>query len=85
MKKLTGNSEKVSSYVMKFKETKAFIESVHSLINTLIPCYMREGKYHLVLAFGCTGGQHRSVAVANEFERLFLEDGQTVIKTHRDL
>ena len=85
MRKLTGNSEKVSSYVKKFPETQYFIHTVHDLINQLIPCYTREGKFHLVLAFGCTGGQHRSVAIANELSRQFLEEGKRVITVHRDL
>lgn len=85
MRKLTGNSEKVSNYVLKFPETQDFLTTVHDLINRLIPCYTREGKFHLVLAFGCTGGQHRSVAVANELARRFLEKGKRVITVHRDL
>lgn len=85
MKKLTGNSEKVKNYVMKFPETQKFVETVHELINSLIPLYIREGKFHLVLAFGCTGGQHRSVTMANEFTRLFLEDGKRVVTVHRDI
>ena len=85
MKRLTGNSEKVSNYVLKFPETQEFIQTTHELINKLIPFYSREGKSHLVLAFGCTGGQHRSVAIANEFSRRFLEEGKRVITVHRDL
>lgn len=85
MRKLTGNSEKVSNYVMKFPETQDFLRTVHGLINQLIPSYIREGKFHLVLAIGCTGGQHRSVAVANELSRRFLEEGISVITVHRDL
>lgn len=85
MRKLTGNSERVSNYVMKFPETREFLRTVHDLINKLIPCYTREGKFHLVLAFGCTGGQHRSVAVANELSRQFLSEGKHVITVHRDL
>lgn len=85
MRKLTGNSEKVSNYVMKFPETKEFIHTVHDLINKLIPYYSREGKSHLVIAFGCTGGQHRSVAIANELSKQFLEEGKSVITVHRDL
>ncbi len=85
MRKLTGNSEKVSNYVMKFPETQDFLRTIHDLIDRLIPCYTREGKFHLVLAFGCTGGQHRSVAVTNELSRRFLEEGKRVITVHRDL
>lgn len=85
MKKLTGNSKKVQDYVMKFPESKEFVKTVDKLINDLIPNYMREGKSHLVIGFGCTGGQHRSVTMANQFEDLFLEQGKRVIKVHRDL
>jgi len=85
LRKLTGNSEKVRSYVMKFPESKNFVKTVHELIDQLIPCYIREGKSHLVLAFGCTGGQHRSVAMANEFTRIFLAEGKRVVTVHRDL
>lgn len=85
MKKLTGNSKKVQEYVMKFPESKEFVKTVDKLINDLIPNYMREGKSHLVIAFGCTGGQHRSVTMTNLFADLFLEQGKRVIKVHRDL
>lgn len=85
MKKLTGNSKKVRDYVMKFPESIEFLETVEQMINKLIPLYMREGKSHLVLAFGCTGGQHRSVTMANVFSDLFIEQGKSVITVHRDL
>lgn len=85
MKRLTGNSAKVRNYIMKFPETQNFLETVHDLINSLIPLYIREGKFHLVLAFGCTGGQHRSVAIANEITHTFLDEGKRVVTVHRDL
>lgn len=85
MKKLTGNNKKVSSYVMKFPETMEFLDTVHEMINKLIPSYIREGKFHLVIAIGCTGGQHRSVAIANELSERFQEEGKRVITVHRDL
>lgn len=85
MKKLTGNSKKVQDYVLKFPEATLFIETMQNLIQTLIPSYEREGKFHLVVAFGCTGGQHRSVVMTNEFSRIFLEAGKRVITLHRDL
>lgn len=85
MKKLTGNSKKVQDYVMKFPETKEFIKTVDKLINDLIPSYCREGKFHLVLAFGCTGGQHRSVTMANVFSEMFENQGKRITKVHRDL
>ncbi|MBR2001181.1 MAG: RNase adapter RapZ [Firmicutes bacterium] len=85
MKKLTGNSKKVQDYVLKFPESQAFVKQVHSLINELIPHYIREGKYNLVLAFGCTGGQHRSVTMANKFAEIFKEEGKRVVLIHRNL
>ncbi|MBQ8589795.1 MAG: RNase adapter RapZ [Firmicutes bacterium] len=85
MKKLTGNSKKVRDYVMKFPESQAFVTQVHGLINELIPHYIREGKYHLVLAFGCTGGHHRSVTMANKFAEIFKEEGKRVVLIHRNL
>ena len=85
LKNLTGNSKKVRDYVMKFEESKRFADQVHSLITELIPFFMREGKPQLVLAFGCTGGQHRSVTMANLFTDRFKEDGWRVITIHRDL
>lgn len=85
MKSLTGNSKKVQEYVLKFPESQRFVDEIHKLVNYLIPMYVREGKYHLILAFGCTGGQHRSVTMANEFARLFKEEGKRVILIHRDL
>lgn len=85
LRELTGNNRKVSSYVMKFDITKDFIRQADKLINTLIPGYIKEGKYHLNIAFGCTGGHHRSVAVANEMARIFEEQGYRVTMNHRDL
>lgn len=85
MKNLTGNSKKVQDYVLKFPESHKFIKEIYDLTNYLLPMYKREGKSHLVLAFGCTGGQHRSVTMANEFSRLFIAEGKRIILIHRDL
>ena len=85
LKKLTGNNRKVRDYVLKWNETKTFIESAHKMISDLIPYYSKQGKSNLVLCFGCTGGQHRSVAVANEFYDIFKSEGYRVNLIHRDL
>ncbi|MBQ8564123.1 MAG: RNase adapter RapZ [Firmicutes bacterium] len=85
LKALTGNNKKVSQYVLKHRVTKDFIESMHTMLARLIPCYVKEGKYSLRIAFGCTGGQHRSVAVANEMARIFREEGRRVTLEHREL
>lgn len=85
LKHLTGNNKKVQDYVMKFEETKEFVESLYGMIDKIIPCYVREGKYHLNLAFGCTGGQHRSVTLANVFAERMKSDGRHITLTHREL
>lgn len=85
LRKLTGNNKKVSSYVLKFDITQKFLSDFTDMVQNLIPGYIREGKYHLNIAVGCTGGHHRSVAVANELGRVFKEKGFRVTVTHRDL
>lgn len=85
LKKLTGNNKKVQDYVLKCKETQDFINSLDSMLAAMIPCYIREGKYHLNIAFGCTGGQHRSVTLANAFAEKFKKEGHRVTLNHREL
>lgn len=85
LKRSTGNSKKVRSYVMKHLVTQMFVKDLNSLVNNLIPAYMREGKFNLNIAFGCTGGQHRSVAMANEFAEMFERQGKQVTLEHRDI
>ncbi|MEG0661950.1 MAG: RNase adapter RapZ [Anaerovoracaceae bacterium] len=85
LKRATGNSKKVRNYVMKHQEAITFVKNLDRLINSIIPCYMREGKFHLNVAFGCTGGQHRSVSMANEFAERFELQGKHVTLEHRDV
>ena len=85
LKPLTGNNKKVAQYVLKHRVTGEFVEMLHEMLARLIPCYIKEGKYSLRIAFGCTGGHHRSVAVANEMARIFREEGRRVTLEHRDL
>ena len=85
LKKLTGNNKKVVDFVFKHEISKDFVEKTHALLNDMIPGYISEGKYHLNIAFGCTGGHHRSVAIANALAELFKADGVRVRVTHRDL
>ena len=85
LKKLTGNNKKVYQYVMKQDIAKTFAEQLHHMIQMIIPKYIKEGKYHLNIAFGCTGGQHRSVSMANHMSKVFEEDGYRVTLKHRDL
>lgn len=86
LKRLSGNNKKVSEYVFKSPLAGQFVDSIRVLMNSLIDGYINEGKYHLNIAFGCTGGHHRSVAIANavasEFEK---KDHYRVTVSHRDL
>ena len=68
---------------MKHEESKKFVETASRLIDDMIPCYIREGKYHLNLAFGCTGGHHRSVTIANWLYGLYKDRYQCFL-SHRD-
>ncbi|MDR3243007.1 MAG: RNase adapter RapZ [Clostridiales Family XIII bacterium] len=85
LKHLTGNSETVREYVMKWPESSFFRDTVLALVERISPCYVREGKYHLNIAFGCTGGQHRSVSMAHAFFSELSEKGYNVTLIHRDL
>lgn len=85
LKNLTGNNKKVQNYVMKQQISKRFVESFPNLIKSIVPAYRNEGKNHLNLAFGCTGGQHRSVTMANYMAVLFKKEGFRVTLEHRDI
>ena len=85
LKRLTGNNKKVSSYVLRQKVTQDFIKAELEMLEMLIPAYIKEGKYHLNIAFGCTGGQHRSVATADEVAKVLRAKGYRVTLEHRDI
>ena len=85
LKKLTGRNKKVQEYVLRQQITKLFMEDFLRLIRSLVPYYEKEGKNHLNIAFGCTGGQHRSVTMTEIFESMFLKLGFQVTVEHRDL
>ena len=86
LKTLTGNDAPVRDYVMSFEESKVFMEKLEDMIRFLIPNYVKEGKNQLVIAIGCTGGQHRSVTLANELYERLKGQGEYGIKIyHRDI
>ncbi|NNG67039.1 RNase adapter RapZ [Caldanaerobacter subterraneus] len=85
LRPLTGNDEKVKEYVMKWEEAKEFLEKLGDMIKFLIPYYIREGKSQLVIAIGCTGGKHRSVAIANALYDLLKKEDYSVVVNHRDI
>ena len=85
LKKLTGNNRKVRDYVMKNELARDFVARVVGLATDTIPGYIKEGKYSLTIAIGCTGGQHRSVACVNELADHFRKLDKHVMVIHRDL
>lgn len=85
LKKLTGNNKKVSQYVLKHQIAHDFLDKFMDTLKTIIPGYMKEGKYHLNVSIGCTGGQHRSVAIANELREMLEKEGYRVSLKHREL
>ncbi len=86
LKQKTGNDHEVQDYVMSFDEAHIFMDKLTELINFLIPNYIKEGKYQLVIGIGCTGGQHRSVTLANELYERLKDKGSYGIKiSHRDV
>ncbi|WP_423408164.1 RNase adapter RapZ [Heyndrickxia sp. MSNUG] len=84
MRPKTGLDEEVSTYVLKWSETNKFLEKVTDLLSFMLPHYKREGKAQLIIAIGCTGGQHRSVALAENIAKFFEKDYHTRV-THRDI
>lgn len=80
----TGLQTEVSSYVLATEDAQALIVKLTDLLQFMIPKYKAEGKSQLVIAFGCTGGQHRSVTMAEYFGKLLANSEHTVI-THRDI
>ena len=85
LKELTGNDRPVSDYVLSFPQTTEFRKMLSSMIRFLIPYYVDEGKNQLVIAIGCTGGQHRSVTIANCLYEDLKDHGDYALKIyHRD-
>jgi UPF0042 nucleotide-binding protein len=84
-RKLTGRHPKVAKYVRQFPQTQEFLDKVTDLLKFLLPHYVDEGKSYLTVAFGCTGGQHRSVFIAEEMKKRLEAEGHRVKTAHRDM
>lgn len=84
LRPLTGCDKPVYDYVMSFEQTEKFYQSFSQLLLQIMPGYIKEGKSSLTIAIGCTGGQHRSVALTNRIGECLKENGYTVNTTHRD-
>ncbi len=85
LRPLTGLQEAVRDHVLDQDVTTSFLDSLTSLLELLVPAYVAEGKSYLTIAFGCTGGRHRSVAIAEEVASRLRSDGYDPQVTHRDL
>jgi RNase adapter protein RapZ len=83
--RLTGKHPKVAKYVRQFPQTQEFLDKTEEMLTFLLPHYIKEGKSYLTVAFGCTGGQHRSVFVAEEMKKRLTAAGYRVKSAHRDM
>jgi RNase adapter protein RapZ len=84
-KKLSGRHPGVARYIRSFPQTIEFIERISELLIYLLPHYIREGKSYLTIAFGCTGGHHRSVMIADQIRKNLADAGYRAKVTHRDM
>jgi UPF0042 nucleotide-binding protein len=84
-RELTGKHPKVAAYVRQFPQTGEFLQKTEEMLEFLLPHYIKEGKSYLTVAFGCTGGQHRSVFIAEEMKRRLETAGYRVKASHRDM
>ena len=81
---LTGRDSRVAKYIRSFPQTQEFINRISELLVYLLPHYVREGKSYLTISFGCTGGQHRSVMIAEDVGKHLRKAGYRVKVVHRD-
>jgi UPF0042 nucleotide-binding protein len=81
---LTGRDSQVAKYIRSFPQTQEFINRISELLVYLLPHYIREGKSYLTISFGCTGGQHRSVMIAEDVSKALRKSGYRVKVVHRD-
>src|ERR1035437_5680129 len=84
-RKLTGRHPKVAKYIRQFPQTQEFLDKAVDMLKFLLPHYFEEGKSYLTVAFGCTGGQHRSVFIAEEMKKRLEAEGHRVTTAHRDM
>ncbi len=83
-KNKTGRDARVARYIRSFPQTVEFLDRISQLLIYLLPHYIREGKAYLTIAFGCTGGRHRSVMIADDIRKRLEKAGFNVKSSHRD-
>jgi len=84
-RKLTGKHPKVAKYVRQFPQTREFLDKATEMLTFLLPHYIHEGKSYLTIGIGCTGGQHRSVMIAEELKKRLGAAGYRAKSAHRDM
>ena len=85
LKQLTGLDKPVREFVFCYEETREFVTQLEKMLQYLLPLYSEEGKSVLVVAIGCTGGHHRSVAITHEITEFLMDKGFAVTESHRDI
>ncbi len=86
LKHITGNEKAVQDYVLSYSQAGEFLDKLKDMLDFLIPGYVKEGKHQLVVAIGCTGGQHRSVTLANALYQEMKDKGNYGLSiSHRDI
>jgi UPF0042 nucleotide-binding protein len=86
LKHRTGEEKAVRDYVMAQEDSSVFLDKLTNMVNFLIPAFIKEGKYQLIIGIGCTGGQHRSVTLAGELNKRLEDGGNYLLKlSHRDI
>ena len=85
LRPLTGNDKPIQDFVMKYEEAGEFLDKLYDMLEFLIPNYIKEGKYNLVIGVGCTGGKHRSVTIANALAKELKKMPYSVKVEHRDI
>ncbi len=85
LRRFSGKDASVRRYILSFPQTRQFLRRVEGLLGFLIPHYIREGKSYLTIAFGCTGGRHRSVMLAEEVRKALARRGHSAKVVHRDV
>ncbi|NLT15491.1 MAG: RNase adapter RapZ [Clostridiales bacterium] len=85
LREQSGLDEPVKQFIFDYEQTREFYKKLLDMMEFLLPCYVEEGKRHIVISIGCTGGHHRSVAIAQSLSEFLAEKGYPVDCIHRDL
>lgn len=85
LRALSGLDMPVAEFVFSYQQTRTFLEQIETMLDFLLPLYLEEGKMSLTIAIGCTGGRHRSVALASALNDYFVANGKSSVNINRDI